>query len=316
MAPAAGVVEDHRMPRSRHVALLLAVLGAALVAAPAALAGPIVPSSGVYLGAFANEPGGITRLEDDIGRTLALDRTYLPWTFTHWARRVAPDQAAGRLPELAWSAAPATTAAAIASGSQDRVIKAAAKALRDTGTNVMLVPWYEFDQPRGHKRFIGGPKHVIAAWRRMVRLFRAVGATNVHFVWTPMAYDFGAHAKVDARRFYPGNAYVHWIGADAYNLPGAPFRTQAELLNAAVAFATAHRKPFIVGETASLGSLAATPAWIEAYGAWAALHPAVKAVNFFDSISPKGNDFRLIAHPAALAAFTALGQEDNMGAMP
>ena len=305
------------MPRPRHLLIALAALAAALAAAaPAALAGPIVPASGVYLGAFANEPGGITALEADIGRTLALDRSYMPWTFTGWAKRIAPDAAAGRIPELAWSAAPATTAAAIASGSQDGIIKAAARAMRDTGTDIMLVPWYEFDQPRGHPRFIGGPKRVAAAWRRMVGLFRAVGATNVHFVWTPMAYDFGAHAKVDARSFYPGNAYVHWIGADAYNFPGVPFRTQAELLNPAVAFATLHRKPFIVGETASLGSDPATPAWIAAYGTWAALHPAVKAVNFFDSISPKGNDFRLIAYPALLAAFTTLGQESDMQAMP
>jgi hypothetical protein len=301
----------------RTILLVLALAAAAgLAAAPAAQAGSIMPTSGIYLGAFANEAGGISALETDIGRQLALDRTYMPWTFTGWAKRVAPDVAAGRIPELAWSAAPTTTAAAIASGSQDTIIKAAAKALRATGTDVMLVPWYEFDQPKGHKRWIGGPKKVIAAWRHMVTLFRAAGATNVHFVWTPMAFDFGAHAKVDARTFYPGDLYVHWIGADAYNLPGAPFRTQDELLDAAVAFAHAHDKPFIVGETASLASVAATPAWIEAYGPWAAAHPTVKAVNFFDSISPKGYDFRLVANAALLSAFTNLGREANMGAVP
>jgi hypothetical protein len=305
------------MPRPRHLLIALAAIAAALAAsAPAALAGSIVPSSGVYLGAFANEPGGITTLESDIGRSLALDRSYMPWTFTGWAKRVAPDVAAGRIPELAWSAAPTTTAAAIANGSQDRVITAAARAMRATRAQILLVPWYEFDQPKGHPRFIGGPKRVVAAWRRMVGIFRAVGATNVHFVWTPMAFDFGPHAKTDAAAFYPGNAWVHWIGADAYNLPGAPFRTQAELLNPVVRFATAHQKPFMVGETASLASVSQTPAWIQAYGAWAALHSDVKAITFFDSISPKGNDFRLIANPAALTAFTALGQESDMQAMP
>jgi mannan endo-1,4-beta-mannosidase len=304
------------MLRPRHLVLALTVLAASLAAAPVATAGSIVPASGVYLGAFANEAGGITALESAIGRPLALHRSYVPWTYTGWAARIAPDVAAGRIPEPAWSAAPATTAAAIASGSQDKVIKAAAKAMRNTGTEIMLVPWYEFDQPRGHKRFIGGPVRVVAAWRHMVGLFRAAGATNVHFLWTPMAYDFGPNAKVDARSFYPGDAYVHWIGADAYNFPGVPFRTQAELLDPAVAFATAHRKPFIVGETASLGTNAATPAWIEAFGTWAALHPLVKAINYFDSISPKGYDFTLIGHPVALAAFTALGQEANMQALP
>jgi len=310
------MVEAYRMAVPRILAALALAAVSLAVAAPAALAGSIVPASGVYLGAFANEPGGITTLETAIGRNLALDRTYVPWTFTGWANRIAPDKAAGRIPELAWTAAPTTTAAAIAAGTQDRVILAAARAMRDSGTQIMLVPWYEFDQPRGHKRFIGGPKRVIAAWRHMVRLFRAVGATNVHFVWTPMAYDFGPYANVDAAAFYPGNAYVHWIGADAYNFPGVPFRTQAELLDPALAFAHKHDKPFIVGETASLDSNAETPAWIEAYGAWAALHPHVKAITYFDSISPKGNDFRLIAHPSVLAAFAALGQEASMQAMP
>jgi hypothetical protein len=311
------MVEAYRMAVPRILAALaLAAAVSLAVAAPAAVAGSIVPASGVYLGAFANEPGGITTLETAIGRNLALDRTYVPWTFTGWANRIAPDRAAGRIPELAWTAAPTTTAAAIAAGTQDRVILAAARAMRDSGTQIMLVPWYEFDQPRGHKRFIGGPKRVIAAWRHMVRLFRAVGATNVHFVWTPMAYDFGPYANVDATAFYPGNAYVHWIGADAYNFPGAPFRTQAELLDPALAFAHKHNKPFIVGETASLSSNAQTPAWIEAYGSWAALHPHVKAITYFDSISPKGNDFRLIAHPSVLAAFAALGQDASTQAMP
>ena len=298
-------------------ALALAVAGTGSAAAsPVAPAKGLAPSSGVYLGAFANESGGISTLETKIGRTLALDRQYVPWTFTGWAKRIGPDAAAGRIPELAWSAAPTTTAAAIASGSQDGVIRAAATAMRDTKVQLMLVMWYEFDQPAGHKRYIGTPSQVVAAWRHTVDLFRAVGAMNVHFVWTPMAFDFAPRANVDARAFYPGDTYVHWIGADAYNLPGAPFRTQDELLDAAVTFAHAHHKPFIVGETASLASVAATPGWIEAYGAWAAAHPTVKAVNFFDSISPKGYDFRLVANPALLTAFTNLGQQAYMRAMP
>src|SRR5205085_11862224 len=181
-----------------------------------------------------NEPGGITALESALGRTLAVDRTYMPWTFTSWAKRIAPDAAAGRLPELAWSAAPTTTAAAIAAGGQDGVIRAAAAALKATGTDVLLVPWYEFDQPAGGKRYIGTPGQVVAAWRRMFDIFQAAGATNVHFAWTPMAYDFGPHANIDATRFYPGDRYVHWIGADAYNFPTAPFRDQATLLDPAV----------------------------------------------------------------------------------
>ena len=307
---------------ARLVALLTALaLTAALAAgASAATTGApakgLTPASGVYLGAFANETGGITALESKVGRKLALDRSYVPWTFTGWAKRIAPDAAAGRIPELAWSAAPTTTAAAIANGSQDGVIRAAATAMRDTKTKIMLVMWYEFDQPPGHKRYIGTPAQVIAAWRHTVTLFRAVGALNVYFVWTPMAFDFATRANVDATAFYPGDSYVHWIGADAYNLPSAPFRTPDQLLDDAVAFATAHAKPFLVGETASLRSNAQTPAWIRSFGAWAAAHPAVKGVNFFDSVSPKGYDFRLEPTSSVLSAYRALGQQATMTAMP
>ena len=42
----------------------------------------------------------------------------------------------------------------------------------------------------------------------------------------------------------------------------------------------------------------------------------MKAITYFDSISPKGNDFRLIAHASVLAAFAALGQDASMQAMP
>jgi len=82
------MVEAYRMALPRTLAALALAAAVSLAgAAPAALAGSIVPASGVYLGAFANEPGGITTLETAIGRNLALDRTYVPWTFTGWANR-------------------------------------------------------------------------------------------------------------------------------------------------------------------------------------------------------------------------------------
>jgi Glycosyl hydrolase family 26 len=307
---------------ARLAAPLAALSLAAALAAPAgatavAPARSLIPASGAYLGAFANEPGGMPALEAKVGRKLALDRTYVPWTFTGWAKRIAPDAAAGRIPVLAWTAAPTTNAAAIAAGRQDGVIRAAATAMRNTKVQIMLVMWYEFDQQPGHKRYIGTPAQVIAAWRHTVTLFRAVGALNVHFVWTPMAFDFaGKRSKVNAAAFYPGDDYVHWIGADAYNLPGAPFRTPAELLDDAVAFAKAHNKPFLVGETASLRSNAGTPAWITSFAAWAAAHSNVRGITFFDSVSPKGYDFRLEPSSSVLAAYRALGQRSNMRAMP
>ena len=274
-------------------------------AAVAALALPASAFGAVQLGAFANEPGGIATLQSDLAGHLTIDHHYAPWTYKAWAKVTAADAAAGRIPLFSWSAAPVTTAAAITSGTQDTTIVEAAKAMAATGQTIYLRPFYEFDQPQGHPRYIGTPAQVITAWQRLVTLFRDNGATNVKFVWCPMSFDF---AKNVAQEFWPGAAYVDYVAADGYNFPGRSIRTPDTIFDAAYAFAVSQGKPFVVAETASNSSEAGTPGWIESFGPWAAAHPDVAAIVYFDSISPKTYDYRLIAYPQNLAAFDQLSQ--------
>ena len=196
-----------------------AAIGAALVP----VAGMVSSSNaavnnpdGFQLGVFANEPGGVSAFEQKLGYKVSVDHTYVPWTFKSWSNRIAPDLTAGRTPFLSWSAAPTTTASAIASGSQDATIKAAATALKAANTTIYLRPFYEFDQPVGHPRYIGTPAQVIAAWQHTYNVFQSVGATNVKFVWCPMAFDY---AKGGAQQCWPGAPYVDYVAADGYNFP-------------------------------------------------------------------------------------------------
>jgi beta-mannanase len=271
--------------------------------AVAALAMPASAPASVQLGAFANEPGGITALQSDLSGHLTIDHHYAPWSYKAWAKVTTADTAAGRIPLFSWSAAPTTTAAAIASGAQDTTIVAAARALAATGQTIYLRPFYEFDQPQGHPRYIGTPADVITAWQRLVTLFRDNGATNVKFVWCPMSFDF---AKGVAQKFWPGASYVDYVGADGYNFPGRSIRTPDTIFDAAYTFAVGQGKPFFIAETATNSTDAGTPAWIESLGPWAAARPDVAAIVYFDSISPKTYDYRLIAYPQNLAAFDAL----------
>ena len=135
--------------RHLHHAACAAVLMLLCAAPVAGATATPPPAATIQLGAFANEPGGISVLEQELGYHLSIDHTYVPWTFTSWAKRVAPDIAAGRTPLLSWSAAPTTTAAAIAAGTQDAVITNAALALKASGKTIYLRPFYEFDQPVG-----------------------------------------------------------------------------------------------------------------------------------------------------------------------
>jgi hypothetical protein len=105
----------------RRAGLLAAVLVGVLAAAPAqAVAPPAVPTHGALWGAFPNEPGGIAALQQRVGRRLAIVKRYVPWTFISWSD-VSTYLRGGHLPLISWSAAPDTTAAAIASGIQDAI---------------------------------------------------------------------------------------------------------------------------------------------------------------------------------------------------
>ena len=287
---------------------VLALVGALSVGAAPGLAytssGPWAPRSGTLFGAFPNGPGGVTALQSEIGRTLALQNRYVPWTFSSWSS-LKPDTA-GRILMVSWSAAPTTTAAAILKGRQDAVIRRAAIGLRGTGGRILLRPFYEFDQPTGHPRHIGTPNQVIRAWRRLVNLFRAEHATNVHFAWSPMAFDFPSGF---AQKFWPGGAYVGWVAPDGYNFPGKTWKSFGEIFAAGYTFGVRKDKPVLAGETASPATDSRTPGWMLGARQWIKAHRDFKAICYFDSVSPKGNDFRVTSSAATMAAFKQWGQQ-------
>jgi Glycosyl hydrolase family 26 len=52
-----------------------------------------------------------------------------------------------------------------------------------------------------------------AAWRRIVRIFRSVGATNVIWVWTVAKVS---PITTPLAPWWPGSNYVNWVGVNAY----------------------------------------------------------------------------------------------------
>jgi beta-mannanase len=57
------------------------------------------------------------------------------------------------------------------------------------------------------------PRDYIAAWRHVVGIFRAEGATNVRWVWSPNVDD----GTMPFRAHYPGDRWVDWVALDGYN---------------------------------------------------------------------------------------------------
>lgn len=72
----------------------------------------------------------------------------------------------------------------------------------------------------------GGPRHFVAAWRHIHRIFASMHTTNVTWVWTINKLylrDPRPIARV-TREDWPGKRYVNWVGVDGYfRFPGEPF---------------------------------------------------------------------------------------------
>ncbi|MET3962720.1 hypothetical protein ABIE44_002654 [Marmoricola sp. OAE513] len=213
-----------------------------------------------YLGLYdARRVPGLSEpepLENRIGRRVSINHSFRQPPEAPWGplkARMLKDKAAGRIPMLSWAggekpgiadhdAAALARLREIAAGKRDAAINGQAKALRDLRTPVFLRFTWEFDT-----RYAGpvGVRTHKAAWRHVVKRFRAVGATNVAFVWCPTWQAFG---NGRAAAFYPGDTYVDWIGVDGYART-PDYRTFYKLFADASAFAVKHRKPLMVSET-------------------------------------------------------------------
>ena len=92
-----------------------------------------------------------------------------------------------------------------------------AQTIKARGGNVMVAYNHEPESSSGGQK--GTAPEFIAAWRKVVTIFNQQGANNVEWTLQMTAYSFKVKAS-DARhidRWYPGDAYVDNIGADAYN---------------------------------------------------------------------------------------------------
>jgi mannan endo-1,4-beta-mannosidase len=108
----------------------------------------------------------------------------------------------------------------IASGLWDRHLENYAAALKAFPCHVILSFghemngwWYSWGLPKT------SPAEFIAAWQHIHDVFTQAGVKNVIWSWDP-SHQYGHFAPGKtasaASKWYPGNAYVNWIGLDGY----------------------------------------------------------------------------------------------------
>lgn len=222
---------------------------------------------------------------------------YIGWGAPFNAPVVRRLHEAGALPLIALDS-DSTRAASIAAGSDDTYLVTFARAVRALNLPVAISFDHEFNGPW----FAWGYHHntpaaFVAAWRRIVTVFRQQGATNVIWVWAPSVS--GSETRT-LRPYYPGNAYVTWVGVDGY------FFSQDDTFTTVFGktlkqIRAITRRPVVITET-GVGPSRYRSAQIRNLFAGAA-RARITGVIWFDYNKYGTHNWRIDRDRAALAAF-------------
>jgi hypothetical protein len=263
---------------------------------------PASPLVGVY------EPGApttwspVTTFTSATGVKPGIVVYYSPWNnpFSTSYAQAAWDHDAYVLVQLEPKG---VTLASIAAGGSDAYLRSYAGAVVAFGHPVILSfghemngNWYSWGY--GHTP----PATFVAAWRHVVRVFRAAGAANVTWLWTVNAVDGASGALT---QWWPGAAWVDWTGIDGYFARSTD--TFSALFGPTIADIRAFSNaPLLIAETA-VGTTANRESQIDALFA-GVRDERLAGVVWFDEAQHAGlyhQDWRLEHDPSALAAFTA-----------
>jgi hypothetical protein len=275
-------------------------------------------------------PGDL-RSVDEVERVVRRPLGVVMW-FADWESVAAPDlrqlravAARGSVPEITWEPwdsrralrvpQPRYRLRAIAAGRFDGYVRRWARALRRFGGPVRLRlghemngNWYPWSEDANSNR----PGEFVEAWRHVWQIFRDEGATNVRWVWSPVALAV-------RRSQYPGDRYVDRVGltgfVGGYQLRFKPFRPFREVFGGPLADLRriAPRKPVELSEIGVAEHHGRKPRWIRDMLAFVRRTPAIDAIVWFEL--DKKSDWRIRSSPAAARAFAAGVADPAFGAV-
>jgi hypothetical protein len=264
----------------------------------------------------------ITAFQQMVGRRLDINSMYATWdmNFANWDRlQYTCDQQ--QIPLITWEPLgddglnhyPLTD---IAAGKFDEQLKRDLTALQATSCakiiirfghemNTRTVRWYPWQ---------GQPETYVAAWQHVVSLAHTL-APKIAWCWSPQQpNDTRSYGFLE---FYPGDAYVDYIGTTITNFvtadPTWPYKTTWTLFqdrwNKEYPYYKSLNKPIIVAETAtteSLYDIEDKAAWIhDLFDTLRKYHDVVGVVwfNRDEARSATDKSYRVDTSPASLQAF-------------
>jgi hypothetical protein len=301
-----------------------AVTGAAVAEASApvgsvgvrgSVAAPAVVGPTTIFGMAGPSGAALTSTQSSLGISSRIHGHFVTWANTtdFPTSQATTDRAQGAVPLYTWEpqdwnaatpGQPAYSLATILSGAHDTYIKRWAGEVKAYGHPVMirLMPEmngnWEVWSPGVNGNTVA---QFVPSWQRVVNLFRAAGATNVIWVWCPMAAFPGSTPMPG---LYPGAGYVDWVAMDGYNwgtLHSSGWQTYSQIFSPTItSFGTlAPGKPIMIAEIGAPEKGGSKPAWVS--NALASAPAAgVRAVVWFEMVQE--TDWSLMSSAATTAA--------------
>jgi hypothetical protein len=178
---------------------------------------PVVRYLGVHEEDAPNSYFDVDQFAQAIGRQPNLVSYYSPWLvpFQVGFATLATEHGAVTLIQMD----PTNVSLAnIAAGRYDDFLRTYATAVKAFRTRVVL----SFGHEMNGNWYSWGYQHTraavfVAAWRHIVTVFRASGASNVIWLWTVNIIDNDNPIHIpNPAPWWPGKSYVTWVGIDGY----------------------------------------------------------------------------------------------------
>ena len=192
-----------------------------------------------------------------------------------------------------------TSLAKIASGASDSYITSFAAAVRALNKPVALSFGHEFNgnwYPWGTTGTTAAD--FVAAWQHVHNLFVAAGATNVIWIWDPN--DIYPVPNIQLDKYYPGDAYVDWVGVTGYWTQDGPNVYSSLYLPTLEEIREFTQKPFIIAETSVEAGSNESESLTQLFDA-VEQHSDIVGFVWYDF--DKGGDWRIENRPSLLEQF-------------
>ncbi|HEY0949780.1 glycoside hydrolase family 26 protein [Nocardioides sp.] len=273
-------------------------------------------SFGVAMDQVPGTVAPLLALSDELGRRPDRVTWYVAWSTGGGfpAQEAAAVAGIGAVPVITWEPwdpargvkRPTYALSRIAGGAFDPYVRSWAQGARAYGGPVVLRfahemngNWYPWAASVNKNT---APSYA-AAWRHVVDVFRAEGATNVSWQWSPNVPYAGSTSLAAV---FPGDAYVDSVALDGYNWAGV--NAGAAWVSFADVFAPGAQqvraltqRPLYVGETATAEQGGAKPDWIT--GMFGTLTGSTTFAGFTWFHYLKEGDWRIDSSTGALTAF-------------